>query len=808
MSTPMDHPSPRETNLFTQGWLFRRGLEDSGSVVDLPHDAMIGERRSADAATANHGGYFPGGRYVYTKQWQAPADSEGREFTLHFEGVYGDTVVSVNGHQAAHWNSGYREMSVPLTDFVVAGESLSIEVTVDNTSVPNSRWYTGSGIYRPVWLESTLPTRFATDGVRVVTRSVGDPACVTVSTVAVGDLSPAARVTVELSDGGTVVARGEQDIEQLAAVVDIAVPSPRLWSAETPHLYDITVTLVDGDDVVDEYRDRVGLRTLTVDARRGLRVNGETVRLRGACVHHDNGVLGAATHAAAEHRRARILKENGFNAIRSSHNPLSRAFLDACDELGLYVMDELTDVWFQPKTAHDDATRFDSHWRDDLDAMIAKDRNRASVIMYSIGNEVAETATPRGITTTAELAAHAAELDPERPTTLAINFMLNLMASYGTSPFRTEEKAPARKPKSAATSTAANLVAARIGPLMQQVARVPRADKYSRDALAGVDVAGYNYAFLRYARDRQRYPQRVILGTESMPGDLAAIWRLVESVPGVIGDFMWTGWDYLGEAGIGSWSYDGTSSMTKPYPELIAGAGAIDILGIPGAPSMLARAVWGQLDSPAIAVRPLDRAGVKVVTTPWRSSDAIASWAWAGYEGTPAEIEVYSSDDEIELVLNGRTLGRKPGGSRTDYVTRFSAPYRSGTLTAIGYRNGIETGRSQLHSAGTATLTLRVEPLESAPSSSENIWYVWVELADTNGTVESAAYDEITVELNGGGTIEGFGSAATATTQSFTDPVNDTYYGRSLLVVRGHDATTPTVTARSRRHGSATAHLE
>lgn len=802
--------TPRESS-FLEGWTVAKRGTDIARAVELPHDAMIGETRSPDAGTGNHGGYFPGGAYRYEKTWKVPADAADRLMSLRFEGVYGRTVVRVNGAVAAEWDSGYREVSVPLSPFITPGEDALIDVEVDNTRTPNSRWYTGSGIYRPVSLISVPHTHIAEDGIHVVTRDARPEWAIADVSVAVENPSQTgATAVLALRDAGGIVAEARSAIVAGAAFATIEVPRPRLWSAEEPSLYELSVQVVAEDGtVLDGATERIGLRTISVDPRHGLRINGRRVTLRGACVHHDNGVLGAATHTDAERRRARVLKENGFNAVRSSHHPLSRAFIEACDELGLYVMDELTDVWFQAKTAFDSAEAFEELWRDDAIAMVAKDRNRPSVIMYSIGNEISETATPRGVETTAEIAEFFAAADPDRPSTIAMNFMLNMLASLGGSAFHPEKdldnagrgsKEGKPKKRSAATSTAVNAVAATIGSVLQQVSRLPRADRYTRDSLSRVDVAGYNYAFLRYRADRKRYPDRIILGTESMPGDIAKIWRLVESVPGVIGDFMWTGWDYLGESGIGVWAYaDGVGGMNAPYPALLAGPGAIDILGLPGAPALLARAVWGELEAPAIAVRPLDRSGDRVRVTPWRTSDALESWSWPGHEGTAAQVEVYSADDEVELLLDGRSLGKKRAGAAAGFVARFDVPYGAGRLRAVGYRNGSPGASAELRSAGKPSLTLRPEHI----TDGDRLRYVWVELADADGIVCVAAEDTVTVQVSGG-RLAGFGSAAPAPTGSYVDDVHDTYYGRALAVVQVDGvADEVIVTARSIRHGEA-----
>lgn len=792
------------TILFTDGWTFHRGNESAGTPVRLPHDAMIGEARSAAASTGNHGGYFPGGRYVYRKLWAMPDDRAELSYHLTFEGVYGATRVLVDGTEVGRNDSPYREFSVPLQG-ISAGRTALIEVEVDNQSGPNSRWYTGSGIFRPVWLDAVGVIGIARDGVRLVTREIGvgalrEDALVSVAVRLDGPVPETARVAVELEYEGQPAARQEAAVTGAVTTLDIRVAGAHLWSAEAPHLYEVRVGLLVDGQVAAERAIRTGLRTLEINARQGLRVNGRAVLLRGAAVHHDNGPLGAATFAAAERRRARLLKQAGYNAIRSAHNPLSRAFLDACDELGLYVMDELTDVWYGSKTAHDGASRFLDEWRDDAASMVAKDVNRPSVLIYSLGNEIAESSSGQGVDVARQIQAFFADADPTRPTTIAVNPLLAMMATRAGAGRQAEDGKPAERQP--ATSTAANMLTAKLGRLMVLASLLPAADKATRDIFATVDIAGYNYGYASYPGARRRYPNRVMVGTESMPGDLPAIWRQVTTVPGVIGDFNWTGWDYLGEVGLGYWTYGSEpGGIAKPYPGILAGCGVFDITGAPGATLLLAQAVWGITDSPGIAVRPLDRAGERPNRTPWLSSDAAQSWSWGRHSGV-AEVEVYSADDQVELILNGRSLGRRAAGPRHRYVARFRTPYEPGELVAVAYRRGVEVGRSSLRSAVEPRLRLRAET--DRLRGPDDLAYVWVELADADGIVDAGTEDRITVSVSGPGSLAAFGSAAPSTEEAFVDHAHTTFRGRAIAIVRGADDDGPiALRATSERHGEA-----
>ena len=764
--------------------LWRFGPTDSATTIEvrLPHDAMISEKRSPDADGGSDTAYFPGGSYRYTTEWIAPQERIAGA-ALRFEGVQGEASVALNGVPVGTIRSGYTEFEIPVDEHVRWGDTNEIEVLVDNTAQPSNRWYPGSGLYRQVFVVFRPDVRFANDGVRLRTRSLSTG----VAAVEVGyrlEYSGPPRtalsdvdVSVALYDGDRLVAEGHGSGAH--GTVQLSVREPRPWSSDSPHLYRLVAEVRQDDVVVDERRERVGLRTISVDARQGLRVNGQTVLLRGGCIHHDNGLLGAATHRAAEFRRIRLLKEAGFNAIRSAHNPISRHLLDACDEIGVYVLDELADYWIVSKTAHDFAWRFRDTWREDADRMVEKDRNRPSVIMYASGNEIPETATPEGVGLTREITEYLHELDPDRPVTVAINLFLNTLVSMDQSPYKKRPK----EDTSLAGSTEANVMINQIGRMMDLVSRLPRADKASRDAFANVDIAGYNYGLGRYRRDVRAYPERVILGSETLPGDVARAWHLVQKYPAVIGDFIWAGWEYLGEVGVSVW---------------VEGKKA----GRPDITLRLAQAAWGELDAPAIGVRPVNLSGVPMVRSAWRKTDAVESWSWQGCEGAKAEIEVYSAEDSVTLFLNGRRIGSRRAGRRHGYLARFAAPYEPGELTAVAYRNGVEVSRTTLRSARpTLTLAGSAEA-ESIAADGADLVFAHLSLQDADGVVEMLADEQVTVTVSGPGELVGYGTAAPATEEEFTADTRTTFRGRALAIVRSTgEPGTITITARAESRG-------
>jgi len=791
---------------FNNDWQVQRDSDLLSVPVTLPHDAMMWEGRSAEAPSGSHEAHFLGGTYRYSKTWFAPLDLTDKLVSLVFEGVYHHCRVLLNGADIGGASSGYTEFEVRFSDALILGAENIIEVMVDNRQLPNSRWYSGSGLYRPVWLRIVEPIHIEHHGIEFHTLSVSDPAFVSIKVHMANPVSELVDVrTCIVREGVTAAAGTSQGI--FSASLSLEIPSPELWSADCPALYECTVQIYANEVLRDEQMIKVGLRTIEIDGRNGLRVNGEPTLLRGGNVHHDNGILGAATFRDAEFRRIRILKKTGFNAIRSAHNPASRDLLDACDGLGMYVMDELFDGWYDHKTEHDDAPLFEQNWRREADAMVARDRVHPSVIMYSIGNENSEPVSAFGIETARRLVQRVRQLDPHRPVTIGVNLM---SAALGWPKKRRgsnfEQPASLQAPNM--NSTMINAVTNQFARLMKLVPRLKRTDVVTRELFDLVDVAGYNYGTVRYERDAILHPERAIVGTETVSGDIAETWAMVEKVPNVIGDFMWSAWDYLGEAGIGTWEYDAPRArLLKPYPHIIAGCGVVDITGTPGAAALHAQAAWGTLDRPAITVRPLDVTGKKIRRTAWRGTDAVSSWAWRGRSGQLAEIDVVSDAEEVELLLNGLSLGRRPAGRAHRHFARFRTRYRPGEITAIAYRGGGECGRSTLRSADVPRLILSLENSQLT-ANGQSLAFIRIELADEAGVVEMLDDDLVSLSLEGPAILAGLGSAAPASELSYLDTICRTYRGRALAIVRASEKPgNIIITASSCRHGDASVTL-
>ncbi|WP_105973710.1 glycoside hydrolase family 2 TIM barrel-domain containing protein [Streptomyces geranii] len=800
---------------FNDGWQTRPKVnpfaEMSGTnvpfrPVTLPHDAMIERERTApgDEVTmqGGAGAYFPGGAYEYRKTFAVPEEHRGKRILVEFEGVYRDALVYINGDYAGQRPYGYSQFRVDADRFLRFGEDN--EIRVEARAHRDSRWYTGAGIYRDTWLLVGEVVRISPEGVRVSTPDIdGERAVVEVATRVEND-SIAIRtveVVTEIRDAaGNAVATDTSKLtvlpgEPATARQRLYVRGPSLWSPDSPALYTATVALKDAEAEVDAETVTFGVRSLRLDPVHGLRINGETVKLRGACVHHDNGVLGAATFARAEERRVQLLKDAGFNAIRMSHNPMSKGMLDACDRLGVLVVDEAFDVWTSGKSEFDYSLNFPEWWERDIEAMVAKDFNHPSVIMYSIGNEIPETGSPSGAAWGRKLAEKVRALDGTRYVTNAVNGLLAAMSELGALMRQRHEKAADAsegegegESQGEGAEKGINTLMANTGDMMNAINASDLVTGKTAESFALLDVAGMNYAEARYALDKDLFPSRIILGTETFPTRIDGNWQLVKQHGHVIGDFTWTGWDYLGEVGIGRPQYltpgAPAPAHTAPYPYLVAGCGDLDITGHRRPASYYREIVFGLRTEPYLAVRRPEHHGETYAGTPWAWSDSIASWTWPGFEGRPVTIEVYGDADEVELLLDGRSLGRRPVGQDHSFRAEFDTSYEPGELLAVAYRAGVETGRHTLRTA-TGPVLLHAEPDRPAVTANTgDLVYVTLTLTDPDGTLHPAADRPVTVEVSGPGVLLGFGSAAPATEERFDATERRTYEGRALAVLR------------------------
>ncbi len=772
---------------FGSDWTYKRiDVEDTYKEVTLPHDAMLCEKRSVDNPGIHNLGYFEGHDYEYKKTFNLPKGYLDKTVVFDFEGVYHSPEIYINGKLSASWDYGYTERSFA-PDNLRFGEkeenTNEIKVIVHNADQPNSRWYSGSGIYRPVWMYVGDKAHIKEDGIRVRTISTepADKTCTRGNAVIGITIDTSEEGVCEyaiLSKDGTVVIDGaaESGREVRALLKDVM-----LWSAASPSLYTLKVKFKNDLDMVT-----FGIRTLSWDREQGLRVNGKRILLRGACIHSDNQLLGAVTDPDAEERRVRLLKKWGYNAIRSAHNPCSKYLLDACDKYGMYMMDEYVDMWYIHKNKYDYASLMEKNYREDLKSMVDKDYNHPCVIMYSTGNEVAETGQERGIKLTKDMTGYLHSLDATRPVSCGVNIFFNFLFSMGMGIYsdeKAEKDADAGKKKKAVGSEFYNQMAGVFGDtFMKMGATIYPCDLRTRDAYANMDIAGYNYGILRYKGDLKKYPKRLILGSETFCNDAYKFYEFAKRNPGVVGDFVWAGMDYIGEAGIGSWEYeDYAPKGADDAGWLTAGSGRLDITGKENGEAYYTRVAFDREKGPIIAVRPVYQMG-KHSPSAWKMTDAIRSWSYRGCEGNTADVEVYARAEETELFVNGVSCGRKKG---KDCVFRFKVPYRSGDIVAVSYdRNGHEIGRDKLSTAGSDRI-LTIKP-ESESVKKGHLSYVRLTFTDSNGVWKPMEKDRIKVTAKGGQLVA-LGNACPYNPDGYLKDETFTYYGEMLAVVRAGD---------------------
>ena len=779
----------KPTPLLT-GWTCRHlGDTAPGKAVTLPHDAMLAEPRTAISAGGTNTGWYEGYDYEYQRTLTVPENELADTHILEFEGVYHNAEVWLNGQKAAFRPYGYTNFYVDCAPYLHAGEN-ELRVIARNADQPNSRWYSGAGIYRPVQLWTAMGAHIALNGVKIRTLSL-DPAVVEVR------VKTTAPGTVRLTVDDLPAVQQESDGE---AVFTLTLDNARLWTPETPNLYTCRVSFAD-----DEVTETFGVRKVEWGTD-GFLLNGKRYIIQGACIHHDNGLLGAVCDPDAVARKVRLLKENGYNAIRSAHNPCSKALLAECDRQGMLVMDEYIDHWYIHKTEHDYVDYFNEWWHQDLTDMVEKDYNHPCVVLYSTGNEVSETAQKRGIALTKEMTDFLHGLDDSRPVTCGVNIFFNFLSSIGFGVYSDEkakkeaeraEKAKQRGEKAAKKKAVGsqffNNLAGLLGDeFMKRGATLHGCDVKTRDAFANMDIAGYNYGIYRYKHDLKKYPQRLILGSETFCNDAYKFRELAKQEPRLVGDFVWAGMDYLGEVMVGSWEYaDYAETFDGGLGWVSAGSGRIDLTGKPLGEALYTRVALEADNGPYIAVCPVNHTGDRHSPSAWKMTNAMPSWSWTGCEGRKANVEVYARAARVELVLNGHTVGSKT--LKNDCLARFSIPYESGTLEAVSYDAADhEIGRYKLQSAGGATsLTLDAE---EPAAQTGHLCYVRLRYTDENGITKPLMRGNIQVQVRSG-TLVGLGSACPFNKHSYLDSETDTYYGEALAIVRMGDGDAMTIAA-------------
>lgn len=714
--------------------------------VTIPHDWSIESDFKADAAMGNEGGYLPAGTGWYRKTFVMPKSWNGKSIKLIFDGVYQDSQVYVNGELAASHFYGYTPFVADITKFVKQGSNI-VAVRVDNSAQKNCRWYSGSGIYRKVQLVVCNPVHIEPWGVAITTDKVEkDKATVVVKTEVKNEsnthkvLSIRVSIPSENTSAKTKIFNIEPG-KSCTYTLPLTIASPKLWSCNHPNLYKAKVEILEQDNVIDEKTEVFGVRTIEYDAAKGLRINGESTIIYGGDAHHDNGILGAASYRNAEYRKVKLMKDAGFNLVRTSHNPPSEDFLCACDELGLMVIDEAFDGWIDQKNTYDYHLRFKEESSNDVAAMVLRDRNHPSIICWSIGNEIIERKHINSISTAQRLKNEILKHDTTRPVTEAL------------------------------------------------CAWDPEWEIYDPHA-AILDITGFNYMMFKAKSDHERVPQRVMWQTESYPRDAFNNWTMVNDNDYVIGDIVWTAIDYLGESGIGRFYYEGETDgepwMKPQFPWHGAYCGDIDITGwrkpISHYREMLYRPDHKKL---YFAVKEPDGYYGKIKETMWSVWPTWESWNWKGHEGKNIDVDIYSRYDKVRLYLNDKLIAEQPTTRKEQFKATISLPYEPGTLKAVGVDNhGNEVESQTLSTSGVAAgIRLNVDKTYLS-SEDPDVCFVLAELIDKNGNRVQDEEQDLHFEVKGNATLIATGSADLKDTQSYVNNTRKTYKGMALAAVR------------------------
>jgi beta-galactosidase len=763
--------------LLDDGWRFIVADPTNGAAADfddaawravtLPHDWSIEGKRYPTAPMGGDGGFFPSGVGWYRRHLDVPVGWADRRVEVEFEGVYCNADVYLNGRKLAFHPYGFTSFFVDLTAALRCGEDNVLAVRVDNSHQKNNQAYTGSGIYRHVWLTVMNPVHVAPWGVFVsVPKADAESAQVTVQTEALNESSTPENVTIQtelFAPDGRSVGRAETKCDLLASGTNqieqyFNLRNPALWFPETPRMSRARTRVVADGKILDEVSTPFGVRSLAWSAEKGLLINGRTVKLSGGCIHPDNGVLGMCAFDRAEERKIELLKAAGFNAIRTTHNPPSPALLAACDRLGMMVLEEAFDAWAVGKYGYkfDYSMWFKDWWERDVESMVRRDRNHPSVVMWSTGNETPGVFDAMGAEYGPKLANRFRQLDPTRPVTQGIVDWPP--ESNDTSP------GAGQKVKNAETNWNA------------------------------LDIVGSNYTLDQHIARHDKFPNRILVSTESMP-PLGMANEVADNAY-VVGDFIWTGQDYFGESGLGRWYYEGERAVPYPrndggpgqiddrvYPEHGANSGVVDLLGRAKPAGHWRNMVWNMGETLYLAVRqPED--GKRIIVTSWGCFPDWESWTWPGHEGKPMEVEVYSRHPGARLYLNGKLVGEQPTTRGGDFRAMFNLNYEPGVLKAVGVRAGKEVQDCRLETVGEPAAIRLTPDRRIIHAGGQDLSFVTVEVVDSKGRRQPNADQDIQFELTGPGFIAGLGNANLKTEEPYRGNQFRLFHGRALIVLR------------------------
>lgn len=753
----------RQELLFNDGWKFHYGeVSDAMSATyndnewqatQLPHDWSIEQPFSDQWASAT--GFLPGGIGWYRKAFTVPASWKGKIVSINFDGVYNNSEVWINGHYLGKRPNGFVPFEYELTKYLNIGSKNLIAVKANHTKFADSRWYTGSGIYRDVHLIVAQPVHIAQWGVAFTTPQVTKEMAKAKVQIAVANEKRVAGnviVQIQLTEkNGKAVATAKQSIQlnkqNANANIDLEINKPMLWSIDDPALYTLQVEIFFNGKKTDEYKEQVGIRSIRFDANNGFFLNEKNIKLKGVCVHDDAGVLGVAVPEEVWVRRLQELKEVGCNSLRMSHNPHAAYLYKLCDEMGLVVMDEAFDEWETGKNkwikgwnkgdpGKDGYHEYFNEWAErDIDAMIMRNRNHPSIIMWSIGNEIDYPNDPY---------SHEVLNSGRNPQIYGKGYLPDHPPAS-----RLGELSARLVKEVKSLDTTRPVTAALAGVVMSNTTSYP----------SNLDIVGYNYQEYRYPEDHAAYPSRVIYGSEN--GMAPAAWNAVDSNQYISAQYLWTGIDYMGEAG--AWPTHGS------------GAGLLNLGGFRKPGYYIRQAMWS--DKPVVYIATSQHAkanegrGFRGLSTEWQKGS-----------GDTVAVHCFSNCSETELFVNGKSLGRQSVSTPYGNVN-WNVPYTSGELKVVGYNQGKEASSYVLHSTG-APQKIKATVYEHPLAHKTSIKQIIVDVTDANGYALYKPGNEVTVAINGKATLLGIENSNLSDTSNYKANHKAVTNGSLIVYVR------------------------
>lgn len=745
---------------FNKDWFL---ISESGekTPIDVPLDLMLFEKRDKDSLNGDEGSYFFGGKYHYQKSFTVKESELNDYFALHFHGVYKKATVIINGEIKAIHENGFSDFYIEFKPSIIN----TIDLIADNTLIPNCRWYTGSGIYRDVELIHKKRNEIKNVFVKTLDYKKRKIEIL---------VDTDENYFYQIYEGNNLIYESSEKVIELKEL--------KLWDINNPVLYQLKVKTCNDEEIV-----KFGVRQVELIPHIGLLLNGERIILKGACLHSDNEFLGAASFKDIEYKKVKILKENGFNAIRCAHNPASTLFLNVCDELGMLVIDEAFDGRFIPKNYHDISRKFNVIYEDTIKMMVKKDLNHPSVIMYSFGNELSEIATEKGLNLLKKMNHIVKTIDTTRLTTCGVNLLIAVYYKFGIGVYKDKKKyeeKPLADRKSGYKekkngSSFFNAMVQHLGSLMFLMSKSRLAGKVAKNVSEIVDIIGLNYGTPRYKIDSKKYPSRLMYGSETMIKDIKINYESSSKYPNVIGDFIWSGIDYLGEASSNDYRYYSYHGLP-----LLSGAGCIDFSYKKTAEMEYIQTIWEKKIRPTILLSPVDHYFETPKKSAWRFTNSIASYNFQGYENKPCEVEIYSAAYKVELLINDKSIGIK---KFNNCIAKFKTKYQSGLIKAIAFdrENNIIDASTMISGK---KIIFNVELSKKALSiSNGDITIIEMEFIDENGYIYPTIETPISVETSSNLKLIGLGSAITATNESYKSNTFKTYRGRLVGLVKAID---------------------